>query len=82
MEHMLVSNARLLRLANAFGIKKITRNMLALQQSIKTITNEPQHTEFERAKRYYSLFFMSPSVCQPILLTFICLVKPSQRRKC
>jgi len=61
MENMLISNARHLRLVNNFGIKKITRNMLALQQSIKSITNEPRKTEFERAKRYYSLFFMSPS---------------------
>jgi len=35
--------------------------MLALQQCIKSITNEPRNTEFERAKRYYSLFFISPS---------------------
>jgi exocyst complex component 4 len=60
MEHLLISNARHLRQANVFGVKKIMRNVLALQQSIKTITNEQKHTEFERAKRYYSLFFMSP----------------------
>lgn len=63
MERMLISNARHLRIVTAFGIKKIIRNMLALQQSIKTITTELQNAEFERAKRYYSLFFMSPQVC-------------------
>jgi exocyst complex component 4 len=62
MEHMLVSNARHLRLPNSFGIKKIMRNILALQQSIKTLTNDQQNTEFERAKRYYSLFFLTPQV--------------------
>jgi len=60
MEHMLISNARHLRLPSYFGIKKIFRNMLALQQSIKSIINDQQNTEFERAKRYYSLFFTSP----------------------
>ncbi|OBZ79925.1 hypothetical protein A0H81_00775 [Grifola frondosa] len=34
--------------------------MLALQQNIKTITDSHQDGEFERAKRYYSLFMMSP----------------------
>jgi exocyst complex component 4 len=62
MENMLIFNARHLRLASTFGIKKITRNMLALQQRIKSITNEPRNTEFERAKRYYSLFSLSPPV--------------------
>ncbi|KAJ7293405.1 exocyst complex component sec8 [Mycena rebaudengoi] len=60
MEHLLISGARHLRTPTAFGIKKIVRNMLALQQSIKTLTNDQQNTEFERAKRYYSLFYLSP----------------------
>jgi hypothetical protein len=66
MEHLLISNARHLRQANVFGVKKIMRNILALQQSIKTITNEQKNTEFERAKRYYNLFFMSPLVSSTI----------------
>ncbi|KAL0951436.1 hypothetical protein HGRIS_008128 [Hohenbuehelia grisea] len=60
MEHLLVINGRHLRLANAFGIKKIMRNMLALQQNVKTIMHDPKVVEFERAKQYYSLYFMSP----------------------
>ncbi|KAJ6604476.1 exocyst complex component sec8 [Mycena vulgaris] len=60
MEELLISGARHLRLPTAFGIKKIMRNILALQQSIKTLTNDQQNTEFERAKRYYSLFNVSP----------------------
>ncbi|KAJ7169705.1 exocyst complex component sec8 [Mycena filopes] len=60
MEELLISGARHLRLPTPFGIKKIMRNILALQQSIKTLTNEQQNTEFDRAKRYYSLFNISP----------------------
>ncbi|KAH7930548.1 exocyst complex component sec8 [Leucogyrophana mollusca] len=60
MEHLLISNARHIRLANAYGIKKIIRNILALQQSIKTIGDGQGHAQFERAKNYYSLFFLSP----------------------
>ncbi|KAJ6509353.1 exocyst complex component sec8 [Mycena vitilis] len=60
MEQLLISGARHLRLPTAFGIKKLMRNILALQQSIKTLTNDPQNTEFDRAKRYYSLFNVPP----------------------
>lgn len=62
MEHLLISNARHLRVVNDFGVKKILRNILALQQSIKTVTNEQKNAEFERAKRYYSLYFEPPAV--------------------
>ncbi|GLB35982.1 putative vacuolar-sorting protein 54, of GARP complex [Lyophyllum shimeji] len=62
MEHLLVTNAKHLRFPTSFGIKKIMRNILALQQSIKALTNDQQNTEFERAKLYYSLFFSSPRV--------------------
>ena len=62
METMLITNARHIPRVNAFGIKKITRNILALQQRIKSITFLEQHTKFDRAKLYYSLFFMTPPV--------------------
>ncbi|KAJ7487411.1 exocyst complex component sec8 [Mycena galericulata] len=60
MEQLLISGARNLRMPTPFGVKKIMRNILALQQGIKALTNDQQNTEFERAKRYYSLFNMSP----------------------
>ncbi|KAF8213248.1 exocyst complex component sec8 [Mycena galopus ATCC 62051] len=60
MEQLLISGARHLSLPTAFGIKKIMRNILALQQRIKTLTNDQQNTEFDKAKRYYSLFNISP----------------------
>jgi len=60
MEHILISGASRLRLPNQFGIKKILRNILALQQSIKSLTNDRPDSEFEKAKLYYSLFFISP----------------------
>lgn len=63
MDQMLISNARLLRLPTAFGIKKINRNMLALQQSIKSITDDEESAEFKQAKKYYALFNVSPQVC-------------------
>jgi len=62
IEHLLISNAQHVRMANDFGIKKIMRNTLALQQSIRTISDNEEHVEFERSKRYYSLFFLTPQV--------------------
>lgn len=67
MEQWLISNAWHLVLPTAFGIEKIMRNMLALQQSIKMLTNDQEDTNFERAKQYYRLFFMAPQVCCQVL---------------
>ena len=61
MEHVLISGARHLGVPTGFGIKKIMRNILALQQSVKAITDD-ENSEFQRAKSYYSLFFVSPQV--------------------
>jgi len=60
LEHLLIQGARHLKRPNTFGIQKILRNMLALQQSIKTLTHETVQTEFEKAKEYYALFSLSP----------------------
>ena len=62
MQHLLISNARFIQAANAFGIKKMLRNMLALQQNIKTIADDSISTQFDRAKRYYTLFLLTPPV--------------------
>ena len=65
MESLLIANARHLRAINNFGVKKMLRNILALQQNIKTIAQESQHADFERAKRYYTLFSLTPRVGPP-----------------
>lgn len=62
MENMLIVNAKHLRRPTAFGIKKILRNILALQQVVKAITDDVQEPEFEYSKEYFSLFFLTPRV--------------------
>ena len=62
VEHFLVYNARHIRFANQFGINKIMRNILAIQQSLKTLSDAPQDAEFERAKTFYAMFSLTPSV--------------------
>jgi len=60
MEDLLISKARFIRSANAMGVKKMMRNVLALQQNLKTIAQDSRDVDFNRAKRYYSLFFINP----------------------
>jgi exocyst complex component 4 len=62
MEHLLISNSRHIRFANATGIQKIMRNMLAMQQNLKTITDASQDADFEKAKAYWNLFSLKPAV--------------------
>lgn len=73
MDELLVSTARNIRRLNANGVKKISRNMLALQQCIKTIVQDPRDTEFERARQYWAMFALNPAVR---LLLFIIETKP------
>ncbi|KAI9513074.1 Sec8 exocyst complex component-specific domain-containing protein [Russula earlei] len=60
MDDLLVYNARYISLANSLGMKKISRNILALQQCVKTIVHDPRDGELLRAKQYYSLFSLKP----------------------
>lgn len=63
VEQLLVANARQIRVANDFGVKKVDRNIRALQQSIRTIGDGEQLAQFERARQYYGLFLLGPQVC-------------------
>ncbi|KAG8889462.1 hypothetical protein FRB98_004147 [Tulasnella sp. 332] len=60
MEYIIVSNARNIRFANKLGIQKIFRNILALQQNLKTLSDLPEDAEFMRARKYYELFLLTP----------------------
>ncbi|KAJ1301826.1 hypothetical protein OPQ81_009054 [Rhizoctonia solani] len=61
VEHLLVSNSRLIRFANEFGIQKMLRNLSALRQNLKTITGLPEDSELSQAQAYYNLFHMGPT---------------------
>lgn len=62
MEHLLIANTRFIRSVTPSGVKRLLRNTMALQQSIKMLATDESTTEFERAKRYYELFFLTPTV--------------------
>jgi hypothetical protein len=70
MDDLLIHNARYIPLVNALGMKKISRNVLALQQCVKTIVSNAHDGELLRAKQYYSLFSLNPQVCRDLLVVF------------
>lgn len=82
MDDLLIYNARHIGIANSLGMKKINRNMLALQQCVKTIVHDARDGELLRAKQYYSLFFLSPPVCQGSLIVVASLSNLDCARIC
>ena len=75
MESILIASAATLRLPTEFGIRKILRNILALQQSVKSLVERDDETEFERAKEFYNLFFIGPQVCLNLPECLFMLIK-------
>jgi len=61
MEQVLISGSRRLQIVNEHGVKKILRNVVALQQNLKTLTDGPRDTGLERAKQFYGMFSLKPS---------------------
>jgi len=74
MDDLLIHDARYICLANSLGMKKISRNILALQQCVKTIVPDARDGELLRAKQYYSLFSLKPPVRRGL---FIVVAFPS-----
>ncbi|GAA6019965.1 hypothetical protein JCM11491_006723 [Sporobolomyces phaffii] len=79
MDQLLISNARQIRLANAFGLSKMNRNVLALQQNLKNIGDEPLGVDFDRSRKFWELFGKGPramldeiqsGTCAPYGFTF------------
>ncbi|KAF8445773.1 Sec8 exocyst complex component-specific domain-containing protein [Boletus edulis BED1] len=60
VEELLIKNARTIRVANDFGMKKVDRNIRALQQCIRTIGDGEQFARFEKVRQYYALFSLGP----------------------
>ncbi|GAA5956509.1 hypothetical protein JCM3765_003467 [Sporobolomyces pararoseus] len=60
MDQLLITNARQIRLANSFGLSKMNRNILALQQNLKNIGEEPLQVDFDRSRKFWELYGKGP----------------------
>ena len=58
-----VSCAKDIRSVNESGIKKLQRNILALQQSMKILHVRQKDIDLEKAKKYWAMYFTTPQVC-------------------
>jgi hypothetical protein len=82
IDDLLIYNARHIRLASSLGMKKISRNILALQQCTKTIMHDVRDGELLRAKQYFSLFSLDPQVCTCSLVVVALPSNPDCARTC
>lgn len=62
MDQLLISNSRYIRLANQHGLTKMYRNILALQQNLKNIGEEPLEVDFDRSRKFWEVFGKGPKV--------------------
>lgn len=62
MDQLLISNSRHIRLANRFGLSKMMRNILALQQNLKNIGDSPLEVDFDRSRKFWEVFARGPKV--------------------
>lgn len=62
MDQLLIHNARHIRLANKFGVSKMNRNILALQQNLKNIGETPLEVNFDRSRTFWEVFAKGPKV--------------------
>ncbi|SCV70809.1 BQ2448_3571 [Microbotryum intermedium] len=60
MDQLLISNARHIRLANQFGLSKMLRNILALQQNLKNLGDAPLQVNFDRSRKFWDVFGRGP----------------------
>lgn len=70
---MLVTAVRKVRAVNRHGVTKMIRNILALQQNLKNIVDEPLEVDFERSRKFWELLGKEP---QEMLKTVKAYNKP------
>ncbi|KAI8579746.1 hypothetical protein K450DRAFT_271588 [Umbelopsis ramanniana AG] len=58
--HMVISNAAHIKRLNHNGVRKMVRNILALQQNLLSVLSVSQCSPMERGREYYSLFGLGP----------------------
>lgn len=60
LDELLIAGADGLEAINDFGIKKMYRNIVVLQQMLKSIAESPQYVNFTRSLGFYRMIEMTP----------------------
>jgi len=95
ISRLLISSSSQIRFVNEKGAQKMLRNILALQQNLKTIQNGPKEGDLDAAKKYWGLFSQTPqqllaSIRQKrmfkfgeyeAMLNYMCGVDPLEKAK-
>jgi len=95
ISRLFISSSSHIRYVNESGAKKMQRNILAMQQNLKTIQNGPKESDLDDAKKYWSFFFQTPQqllssikqkrVCTfdeyEAMLNYMCGVDPQAKDK-
>jgi hypothetical protein len=63
-DQIMVSTGRYVRFATQFGVYKIQRNILAIQQTLCNITEGADDSILSKAQRYWQLYDLGPKVSQ------------------
>lgn len=58
----MVSTGRYVRFATQFGVYKIQRNILAIQQTLCNVTDGAEDSILNKAQRYWQLYDLGPKV--------------------
>lgn len=58
---ILIGGAEHIQRINDNGVKKMCRNIYAIQRTLCEITNQPEHA-MDHARQYYELFTLTPEV--------------------
>lgn len=61
VDHMFIHPARSIKLINAAGVRKVRRNMLALQQSLRGVS-QSHEGELVRSNVYWNMYEQDPKV--------------------
>lgn len=59
---MFVHTARYIKLINSAGVRKVRRNMLAIQQSLRGISQSQQEGVLQLSNIYWDMYDQNPKV--------------------
>ncbi len=63
VDHLFIQAARSMKVVNSAGVKKIKRNILSLQQSLRSINRGSEEGVLSRSVAYWDLYDRGPKVC-------------------